>query len=337
METTKQRIDFIDLAKGFCIILVVFTHVNTYFKLDYALKDVLASFRMPLYFILSGLFFKKYSGFYDFVKRKANNLLIPFFFFYLTLSFMLPNLLYLIGYNVRHTDKLGWNSIFNFIFYDQFSNSPIWFLLCLFWVNVIFYNILIISGDKIWKIVISTFVCGICGYALGRCEVQVYMYLDAALTAVPFFCAGYLLKKYTNVLLPNKWDKYSIWFILFCFLFVYLFAAPMNFVGNRFPPNSFIQLYSCGIIGTLFVLLLSKKLKKHTLISYWGRYSVIVLCLHNPVIQVVVPFINRLPLDSWLSLILTLIIVMFSFLIIIPIMKRYFPYVTAQKNLIPIS
>ena len=150
MEQSK-RIDFIDLAKGFCIILVVLTHVNTYFNIEYPLKDVLASFRMPLYFILSGIFFKTYGGFGGFLKRKVNNLLIPFFFFYLTLSFALPNFLYLCGYSVRNIDSLGLKSLFNFVFLDQFSNSPIWFLLCLFWTNIMCYIILTIRGGAVKK------------------------------------------------------------------------------------------------------------------------------------------------------------------------------------------
>ena len=76
----KDRIDFIDLAKGFCIVLVVFTHVNSYFNLSYPLQETLSIFRMPLYFFLSGLFFKNYEGFCGFVKRKVNKLLIPFLF-----------------------------------------------------------------------------------------------------------------------------------------------------------------------------------------------------------------------------------------------------------------
>ena len=166
---------------------------------------------------------------------------------------------------------------------------------------------------------------------------HIYMWLDSALTAMPFFCFGYILKKYTNVLYPNKWDRYLLLFAFLCFCFVYFFAVHISFVGNRFPSNSILNLYACGIVGTLFVLFLSKYLKKIPLISYWGRYSIIILCIHNPVIQVVVPLVNKLHLNGFCSLMITLLIVMLLFLIIIPIMKKFFPYVTAQKNLIPIA
>ena len=59
MSTTKQtqRIDFIDLAKGICIFLVVIGHCGA--PIDIPGYGIV---RMPLYFILSGLFFKTYGG-----------------------------------------------------------------------------------------------------------------------------------------------------------------------------------------------------------------------------------------------------------------------------------
>lgn len=78
-SSPKKRIEFIDLAKGFCICLVVLAHVAASYKVSLPLSDFQKAFRMPLYFILSGFFFKTYGGFWDFIKRKTNKLsfLIP--------------------------------------------------------------------------------------------------------------------------------------------------------------------------------------------------------------------------------------------------------------------
>lgn len=48
---SKHRIEFIDLAKGICIILVVMVHSD----LPFSVPNFQA-LRMPLYFVLSGLF-----------------------------------------------------------------------------------------------------------------------------------------------------------------------------------------------------------------------------------------------------------------------------------------
>ena len=51
----SRRIDFVDLTKGVCIILVVIAHVGGAFEqLD--TNSMLSCFRMPLYFFISGVF-----------------------------------------------------------------------------------------------------------------------------------------------------------------------------------------------------------------------------------------------------------------------------------------
>ena len=63
---SQKRIEFIDLAKGVCIILVVIGHCGAPINIP-GFEIV----RMPLYFILSGLFFKDYGGGYNFFIRKT--------------------------------------------------------------------------------------------------------------------------------------------------------------------------------------------------------------------------------------------------------------------------
>ena len=61
----QKRMEFLDLAKGICIILVVAFHMTKFYHLDMPAANFFKSFRLPLYFFLSGLFFKTYSGFFD--------------------------------------------------------------------------------------------------------------------------------------------------------------------------------------------------------------------------------------------------------------------------------
>lgn len=58
-------------------------HCDIYFfHQEYCANTMIGNtFRMPLYYFLSGLFFKTYRGFFDFVLKKINKLLIPFAFF----------------------------------------------------------------------------------------------------------------------------------------------------------------------------------------------------------------------------------------------------------------
>ena len=76
----KQRIEYIDLAKGLCISLVVLYHIHCF---ETTTETALQFFRMPLYYFLSGIFFKEYGGLAIFSIKKVNKLIIPFLFFFL--------------------------------------------------------------------------------------------------------------------------------------------------------------------------------------------------------------------------------------------------------------
>ena len=74
----KERIAYIDFMKGLCILLIVMGHVEgfSYDSIMPGLNYALKSFRIPMYFFLSGLFFKTYGEFSEFLRKKVNNLYI---------------------------------------------------------------------------------------------------------------------------------------------------------------------------------------------------------------------------------------------------------------------
>ena len=337
----KQRIDFVDLAKGFCILLVVLEHSFSHYDIHTQVDVTLGAFRMPLYFFLSGLFFKEYEGFGGFIKRKINKLLIPFLFFYLTCSVFLPNVLYVFGYSVRNIDNIGWlNSLLAVVSPTQrsFSNGPIWFLICLFIINIIFYLCQILvrkttANDYI--LLVLSFFIGYIGYYLGKNSIQLPLYIDTALSSLPFYVCGYYLKNKTDILLPNHLDKYLPLLAVLCLFVTTLIATPTNFQYNVF--ENFYSLYLGGILGTLFIIFISKIIKSLPLISYWGRYSIIVLCTHQMVIQFILLFIRNYTLSVWIIATIAFVVTMGLELLIIPFCCKYLPYVTAQKDVIKVS
>ncbi|WP_195202481.1 acyltransferase family protein [Phocaeicola massiliensis] len=73
-----SRIDWIDIAKGIGIFLMVMGHTSIP-KLG---GHWIYSFHMPLFFFLSGFLFQsgKYSW-SQFIKRKVRTMVVPYFFF----------------------------------------------------------------------------------------------------------------------------------------------------------------------------------------------------------------------------------------------------------------
>ncbi len=334
----KPRYAFVDLAKGLCIMLVVWHHVASTWGLDtYPLKLPLSTFRMPLYFFLSGLFFKSYAGFFDFCLRKVNKLLIPFVFFFITTSCILAFIL--AHFHLRPNPGCGvWISFF---WQEQFPNFPIWFLLGLFWTNLIFYGIYLVAKRLPPKfsnggLVALSLGIGALGFCLGRCNINLPMFIDTAMTAIPYFCAGHFAFRYTGLLKPNKLDKLNIPFALLGFGLVFLLSnSTVSYVENKFQ-LPFWNTYACGLSGALAILLLSKAIGKIPLVSYFGRYSIMILVTHGWVQWAIIKILREFHVHwtKGFSLAFVFVVTMLLYLGIIPFMRRFMPHVTAQKDVI---
>lgn len=73
-----------DIAKGIGILVIVYAHSWFVASSPDVLYPLLASFVLPLFFFLSGVFFKPEQPFVEMAVRKADGLLKPFFFTMLT-------------------------------------------------------------------------------------------------------------------------------------------------------------------------------------------------------------------------------------------------------------
>lgn len=337
-----KRVPFIDLAKGFCIKLVVWHHIaSTWGLSDYLLKLPLSTFRMPLYFFLSGLFFKNYNGFFDFFERKINKLLIPFIFFFITTSCLLP--FALAHFSLRQSPNS--NIWFSFIWEQQFPNLPIWFLLGLFWTNIAFYILFLISkkiSEKYFTVILTIFSLsvGATSFFIGRTGINLPMFIDSSLTSLPYFCAGFITFRYSHFLEQSKYDKYSLVYALLLFTLVFILSkSTVSYIDNRFN-LPIVTTYLCGICGTIGVLSLAKFFKQIPLISYFGKFSIMILVTHGWILWALIKIerefylLKRIPQN--ISLALIFCITMLLYLAIIPFMRKFLPYVTAQKDVLSI-
>ena len=342
---TRRRITWIDTAKGICILLVVLHHTSMYIHIKYyPLADVFLTFRMPLYFILSGLFFKPYEGFIGFAKRKINKLIIPYIFFFVIGGVVLPVIVFnLFGIRVWYYNDYGLEALLDVFTEKKVCNPVIWFLLCLFEVNMLFYMITAIA--KRWKDLCADFIMillsiflGCIGLTMAFLHINIPCYMDSALSALPFFCFGYILRNKTRFL---YWEKtfqsvtLSFVFILVAVAFIHFNNhGVLNFIGNSYGGTlGYIELYPYGIIGTICVLSLSRIVGNLPVISYIGRYSIIILCTHIYIIQITAYLTSLLGINNFINVfILTVLISLF----IIPLFKQYLGYFTAQKDVIKI-
>ena len=205
-DDKNKRIDFVDLTKGVCIILVVMAHIGGAFeKLDY--HSMIASFRMPLYFFISGIFFKSYEGLFGFFIRKINKLIIPFLFFYLS-AFFLKYIVWKIAPGVFQL-PVSWTELL-VVFHDHALikfNPPIWFLLALFNCNILFYLVHSLRNRRLGLMFALTLLIGTAGFYMGKHQIELPLYMDVAMSALPFYVAGFWIRRYNFFLFPHRFDK----------------------------------------------------------------------------------------------------------------------------------
>ena len=332
----SQRIEFVDLAKGICISLVVLLHVFGDISGD--IIQIMYLFHMPLFFVLSGFFFKTYDGLIPLVKKKTNTLIIPFFFTFVFI--VLPTTILLNKFSGRTTTLSN-------LFYGGEGklnlgiDGAIWFLLCLFAVNIYFYLILLLTKRNVVGITILSIICGISGYMLSQSNVVLPMWMDSALTAMPYFLLGYLLRRYSNVLYGSFNRKDMIYAILslVALISVYMFDklqgnSQIIYGDNTFNIH-FLPLFIGGASGTYFVLMIAKYFNHLPIFSYIGRYSIVVLLTHllflfafrNILFQLAIPQKGML-----LNLLVFVLIILLS----VPTIRfciKYLPYWFAQKDI----
>lgn len=322
----KKRIEFIDLAKGVCILLVIMIHTDV--NVDF---PGLQAMRMPLYFILSGLFFKDYGGFFNLLIKKTNKILIPFLFFYLA-SYIV---FYLVGWLSPNLIKSEASGIFDLFTQRQLFNNPIWFLLALFWANLMYCLISLITKNEWLRGSIVLGIGGI-GVLLGTYHIFLPCYVDSAMSALPFFYFGYLLKK-TPLLYPNQYDKYNVLWILLLYGVALCIDRWFDNPHIYFSMNIITGNWILGIIlslsSVMAVLFLCKIIKRLPFISYFGRYSIIPLCTHHLIYRPLKYMLIEFNVSGGVILSVLTILICWA---CIPLCIRFIPWFTAQKDLLPI-
>lgn len=293
---------------------------------------MLGCIRMPLYFFLSGLFFKQYEGYLPFIKRKINKLLIPFFFFYLMTSVLLPNIFHSF-FSYQINTVVGWPALYAFIYPEVFPNIPIWFLWSLFCANILFYA-LVLLGRKTNLSITYILACliGITGFLLTQLSINWPAFIDNTFYYFPFFCAGYAFNQYkkTNSIHFNR----PILLITSLLVLITFY-----FIANIDSSDlciSMLSFYIACLLGISFIMMISSVVGKIPFITYFGRYSIMLLLTHCIVLQIILKIILLMGFSETIANMITFILTMMSYLLLIPLMKRYLPHVTAQKNVISV-
>ena len=278
----NKRIDWIDISKGIGVILLVIGHMPS---IPYVIQNWIYSFHMPLFFFLSGYTFKIKDSVKDNLKKMFRRLIIPYLIY--NVIFLLSDII-LFG---RKSTTV--NADLNDMISGQGSFGVIWFLLSLFWVQIIYLVVSAITNNyknvKFANIVIVLIVLS--GYVIATyCKMDLYK-LVTSLVAVGFFCLGNIFMK---LKILDKLKQMSILFLFLCtniifgYINLILYGTRIEMSGAVY--NNLFITFVAAIAGIIFVNGVSEKLSMLNLwvvkcLKYIGKNSLyfFVLAAYIPV------------------------------------------------------
>ena len=278
----QLRISWIDTAKGIGLLCVILGHLHIPF-----LASWIYTFHIPLFFFLSGCVFKGNAySFKDYLIKKIRSLVIPYFCLGLVI-FAFQALLILVQEN-RFSAIL--EMLWNFIKQEHFWT--IWFLACLFLVEILCWVIHKLCSKKLWILIVSAGICllGFLRYRLGWGALP--WNLDVALIAQFFFNLGFLFyhSKIQPFLLERKASK--ICGLIVAGILINFIAGFSNIrlTGQSLDMsigmygNELLSIFS-ALAGILFIVVLSNFFSIRPL-RYLGQNTMVIFAWHSRILIV---------------------------------------------------
>lgn len=100
-----------------------------------------------------------------------------------------------------------------------------------------------------------------------------------------------------------------------------------------FKKDNIVLFYCLGFLGTLIILQFSKLVKYVPIVSYIGRYSIVVLCIHVFFLGSLARGLRKIMTNVDLIIFVEFFIIVFVMYLVIPFCIKYFPYIFVQKDL----
>ena len=291
----SKRIEYLDIAKGIGILLVVLGH-NDFEVISPFIQRMIYSFHMPMFFFLSGYFINASIPFFDFFKKRFNALMKPFFF-----------TIFLIYFTSVSFEKMGFTTAITRIVKSLYGSGhyldwvQLWFLPHLFAVSLYaFLFITLVSKLRnrwiTWGVLLATlaiaipFLHAFYPFPLSILGKDYELWglpfsLDLVLVTGFFFILGNEVRQVTTEKTFDNWLLLAATGGVVVLLNI-LFPYEIDFNIRLY--ESFLVNTTEAILGILFILALSRQIDLHTtrlasFFRYLGNISLIILLFHVPV------------------------------------------------------
>ncbi len=282
---SKTHINYIDIAKGIGILLVILGHSIVWTPHYPLLSCLIYNFHMPFFFILAGMVISdKHSSWRIFSSRFTK--FIPLL--------LLSTILYIL---FRIDSEIINSSNIKFFLFEHFAieTGDLWFL----WALLI-ATTLTASLRRIPYAGIIILLIAIIAYYLNEACVFNYFYLLEGLICAPFIFIGYYLKSRNFLLFRPSLFLFIVSVVLWCLISFY--AGKLLLFAGIFPRGAWNIL--AALAGSYVFLSLSKVIdnvdNKYTITAiikkfliWTGQLSLVILFIHHCENHLILPFIQK--------------------------------------------
>lgn len=326
----KNRNHAIDIAKAVGIFLVVLGHHPD------NLTNWIYSFHMPLFFLLSGIFHKKYDCYKSFIKKKVKTLLIPYFIFSIILIFVWYIIGRKYGEAALHPVTLK-QSILGMLYGSEVKDiasmqwgGTLWFLPCLFIVENLFYFISKLKKEKVFVLILLSMSSSIVYNLLFTFNLP--WNIQRALFEIGFYSVGYYYKDFFLETTESK-ARYMIFGVFALFLNLLVFSV---FKVNDQVISKVIYFFT-GLFGSVGIIELCKVYKTNKFIDQIGKNTIILFCLERKVnaaikfIIIIILHKNMIEGNIAIDVIYSIIQILLCYPLIV-VINKYFYFILGRKK-----
>ncbi|MCF0219138.1 MAG: acyltransferase family protein [Muribaculaceae bacterium] len=279
-----QRIVWIDYAKVCLMVFIVFYHTPPRLGV---LENLACLLCLASFFFVAGLLFKdeKYNNIWQFILHRCKQLLVPYFFFFL----FFYTIWLLFGREMAGDTKIALTApIIEFITgRPETICGPMWFVVCLFSVQVIYYLLNRILPSKF--VFLITCLMPFLSLVL---PFSSYFMLNAACVYIPFYAFANTFKDFVFKFPKGKLKYvFPVLIILSVCYLLFVIKHPQNIYTRYGYDYTGVILFT--LIGIMIILqyvgfmkFVAKILKRHSLIETIGKNIIVILATHNYIIGI---------------------------------------------------
>lgn len=291
-DRSKSRIIWVDIARAVAMVLVFTGHLGaSWFPQLEPLLTAIYTFHMPLFFLLSGLFFKPTVNLLNLIIKRAKTLLIPYYLFSVfalvspIVKLLRPSLYESAG---KSADSNPLSAIIAIVFAQ--GNAGLWFLWSLFvaipclWltVRVVRSNKLVLAAVLLVYLIIDFFLKGTSVVAMLPFQ------LGKIFEATAYVGFGYLIAQACDI---RKWDRLNFSHKLGAFLvFTVAFLILEHFFASQSVATG-AMLATLALFTTFFgmamAIAFSLLLPEARCFATIGRDSLVFYALNDLALKMV--------------------------------------------------